>query len=107
MFVISDISQGEYPRVVLASDAPVRYHPAVYREPECHLKHSNSCFSTLGQEILDRRNVAFHWRAMNRYTDFRIPRLYIENEPGGLVIGDWAFVAEYLVASSDGSGLTK
>jgi hypothetical protein len=58
--------------------------------------------STLGHDVLDKRNIAFHWRSMNRHTDFRIPRLYVDDEPGGLVIGDWVFIAEYFLRMKEG-----
>ncbi|NHI84352.1 MAG: type I-D CRISPR-associated helicase Cas3' [Candidatus Thorarchaeota archaeon] len=97
VFVVEDLGQPKYPRVVLTSDASVRRRTSVFREPECHLKYPDSHLAMLGQDLLSNRNVAFHWRSMNRRTDFRIPRLYVEEEPGGVVVGDWAFIAEYLL----------
>jgi CRISPR-associated helicase Cas3 len=106
VFIIQNLSGRGYPQVVLTGDAPVHYRTSVYKEPACHLKHADSHLSTMGHDILNKRNIAFHWKSMTRHTDFRISRLYVEDEPGGLVIGDWAFIAEYLVscmAESDDS----
>ena len=99
VYVMRDVSRSERPKIVLTGDALVRYRTLVYQEPQCHFKHSDPLLSALGQKILNRRNIAFHWRSANRYTDYRIPRLYLEGEDGALVIGDWALVAEYLVWS--------
>ncbi len=106
VFIIKNLSGRNYPRVVLTGDAPVHRRTSVYKEPSCHLKHADSHISTMGSDILSGRNIAFHYRSMTRHTDFRIPRLYVEDESGGLVIGDWSFIAEYLVsrmAESDDS----
>jgi len=97
VFIIKNLSGQGFPRVVLTGDALVHYRTAVYREPACHLKHKDSHLSTIGHDVLNGRNIAFHWRNMTRHTDFRIPRLYVEDESGGLVIGDWSFIAEYLL----------
>jgi CRISPR-associated helicase Cas3 len=102
LFVIKELSRSGFPHVVLSSKAPVRWRPSVYREPECHLKHEDTHLSTLGHDVLNKRNIAFHWRSMNRHTDFRIPRLYVDDELGGLVIGDWVFIAEYSLSLKEG-----
>jgi CRISPR-associated helicase Cas3 len=97
IFVVEDIGKPSYPLIVLTSDAAVRKRTAVYKEPECHLKFQDKYLSMIGQSILSERNLAFHWRNMTNQADYRIPRLFVENEPGGLVIGDWAYVAEYIL----------
>ena len=107
VFIIQNLSGQGFPRVVLSGDAWVRRKTSVYKEPSCHLKHVDSHTSTIGRDILNARNIAFHMRSMTRYTDFRIPRLYVEDESGGLVIGDWSFVAEYLVSQMKESVDTK
>ncbi len=97
LFVVEDLGQPRYPTVYLASDAFVRNRTGVYNEPDCHLKFRDRYLSTIGQKLLSGRNLAFHWKSMTRYTDYRIPKVFVENEPGGLVIGEWAYVAEYLL----------
>jgi hypothetical protein len=97
VFIIEDLGKPSYPRILLTSDATVRNRTAVYNESDCHLRFQDKHIVTIGQYILNKRNLAFHWRSMTKHADYRIPRLYVENEPGGLVIGDWAYVAEYLL----------
>jgi hypothetical protein len=98
IFVAENLGTPSYPSIVLAQNASVKRYTSVYQEPQCHLKFKDQHVATLGQGLLTNRNLAFHWRRLNKNTDYRIPRFFIDDEPGGLVIGDWAFVAEYILA---------
>ena len=102
IFIAEEFTRPEYPRVVIQDDARCRKRPALYKREKCHLKFGNKRLEDLGEKILHRRNIVFHWMSLNRNTDYRIPRLFVDGEQGGLVVGEWSFVAEYLVSKRTG-----
>jgi hypothetical protein len=96
IFVVDGYSRSEYPRIALSSDAYARWTTAVFERNDVTIKSSDQRMREVMYRILGERNLVFFWRGMNRMTDYRIPRLYVEGENGAVVIGDWALVAEYL-----------
>ncbi|MBD3408047.1 MAG: type I-D CRISPR-associated helicase Cas3' [Candidatus Lokiarchaeota archaeon] len=98
LFVIENFERGYHPTVKVANDACHRYMVGVYTKPEITLTCGNLIMDEVLSKLLEKRNLAFYWYGLNPGTDFRIPRFPSESRTGGLVIGDWAFVAKYLVA---------
>lgn len=96
LFVIENFEGSGYPVASVAPGAQRQRKASVYVEPHVHVKFKHPRMTEVGRKLLHKRNLVFHWRGMDRYTDYRIPRLFIEGERGGLVIGDWALIAEYL-----------
>ena len=97
LFIVDDLGVPSYPAVALSTDALVRYRTGLFIEPSCHLIYKDRYITNIGEKLLGGRNLAFHWRSLTRHVDFRIPRLYVDSEPGGLVLGEWSYVAEYLL----------
>ncbi len=95
VFIVEEIGKTDYPRVFVTSDAYCRRCTAVFND-DVTIRVGNTRMRHILRDLLHRRNLVYFWRGMNRMTDYRIPRIYAEEENGAVVIGDWALVAEYL-----------
>ncbi len=95
IFIVDELGRAEYPRVMLTPDAYCRRHTAVFSD-EVTIRVSNTQMRQVLRDLLENRNLVYFWRGMTKMIDYRIPRIYAEDENGAVVIGDWALVAEYL-----------
>lgn len=96
VFVATDFAKQHLPKARIDRNAYARNKTAVFMRNQTTLRTSDPHVTDVINSLLQRRNLIFFWRGMNRTIDYRIPRVYAEEENGALVIGDWALVAEYL-----------
>ncbi|MGV9170825.1 MAG: hypothetical protein ACOC38_12915, partial [Promethearchaeia archaeon] len=96
LFLADGLQKQGYPQVRISESAPHRNQTGVYMKSDIWIRGRGSRMNSIADSVLDRRNLAYYWRGITRRTDYRIPFVYADGEPGGLVIGDWALVAEYL-----------
>lgn len=96
VFVADSFERHQYPRIALSYDACARRITSVFQRDYTSIKSGDIKMNEVLNRVLEERNLVFFWRGMNRMTDYRIPRLYVEGENGAVVIGDYALVAEYL-----------
>lgn len=96
VFVADSFERHRYPRIALSRNACVRWTTAVFQREDTSIKSGDPKMNEVLNRVLQERNLVFFWRGMNKMTDYRIPRLYVEGENGAVVIGDYALIAEYL-----------
>jgi hypothetical protein len=96
VFVADSFERHQYPQIALSYDACARRITSVFQRDDASIKSGDIKMNEVLNRVLEERNLVFFWRGMNRMTDYRIPRLYVEGENGAVVIGDYALVAEYL-----------
>ena len=97
IFVAQSIGGGGRPRAVVTKNALCRRRVSVFARGDVAIRTEDPRIGEIIEEILDRRNLVFLWRTANRVADYRIPRVYLHEEDGAIVIGDWALVVEYIV----------
>jgi CRISPR-associated helicase Cas3 len=96
IFIVSGFAKQPLPKAWIDRNASARYRTSVFMRRQTTLRTTNPQIMDVINDILEKRNLVFFSRGMNRAADYRIPRIYAEEENGALVIGDWALVAEYL-----------
>jgi len=100
VFVAQGISEGGRPRAIVARNALCRHRVSVFVKGDVTIRTEDPRIGEIVEDILHKRNLVFVWRTANRVADYRIPRVYLDNEGGAIVLGDWALVVEYIVARS-------
>ena len=96
LFSIDDLMWRWHPRVALSVKNPYKDHAATYFSRHSTVKFGNPAMAEVADSLLNERNLAFLWKGSGRRLDYRIPRLYLEQGEGALVVGDWALIAQYL-----------
>lgn len=96
IFIVHDFERGGHPRAVLPSWTRIRHEPTIILDSTLNIRHPIGAMRGIAEAILENRNIAYYWHGMNRFLDYRIPRVYVEDENGAVVIGDWALLAKYL-----------
>jgi len=96
IFVAHDFAKHPWPKALIAQGASARNGASVFLRKQTTIRVRSPGLTEVMNNILEKRNLVFFWRGMSKATDYRIPRIYAEEENGALVIGDWALVAQYL-----------
>lgn len=96
IFVIDRIERNKYPRMRISSGYPRTMRTRVYQKDDYRILTDNIGMSETANQLLHWKNAICYTCYPSLLDDYRIPRVYTEDIPGAVVIGDWALVVEYL-----------